>query len=77
MARVVTQAQKHTAKIRKRLRELRAENGNGACWVCRTTDSMHAGRNAYGTRCKRCIELGRTNPDVEEYSRLKSILKPS
>jgi hypothetical protein len=61
-------------KLEHRLGELRTFHGSGCCWVCGSGSGVKTSRESYGTRCVRCIEKGRTTPDVEEYERLKLFL---
>lgn len=60
-------------KIQKRLGTIKARHGC-RCWVCGSTSGVKTAREAYGTRCKRCIAEGKTVPDVIEYDRLKAQL---
>lgn len=61
-------------KTQKRLRELGMKNGKGHCWVCGSTSGLKMSREAYGTRCVKCISENNTNADVIEYDRLKKII---
>jgi hypothetical protein len=61
-------------KIQKRLGVIRDRHGKGHCWVCGSGSGVKTAREAYGTRCKRCLEEGKTVPDVIEYDRLKATL---
>jgi hypothetical protein len=36
---------------------------------------VKAGREGYGSRCRGCINEGKTNEDVETYARLKKELE--
>jgi hypothetical protein len=66
---------KKKQKIQKKLGELRWKNGHGKCWVCKSTSGVKAGREGYGSRCRGCINEGKTNEDVETYARLKKELE--
>ncbi len=59
-------------KIQKRLGALRLRHSG--CWVCGSHSGLKTAREACGTRCKRCIDEGKTTPDVTEYDRLKARL---
>lgn len=64
---------KQKAKIQRRLNELRAGRYN-RCWVCGSTSGTKTAREATGPLCKKCLEAGRTTPEVLEYEELKSRL---
>lgn len=61
-------------KIQKRLGTIRDRHGRGRCWVCGSVSGVKTAREAYGTRCKRCLGDDKTSPDVTEYDRLKAQL---
>ena len=60
---------KEKRKIQARLGAL-ARGRYSHCWVCGSGAGLKTAREAYGTRCKRCIEEGRTNEAVQEHDRL-------
>jgi hypothetical protein len=64
---------KQKNKIEKRLGELRLKKHN-RCWVCGSTSGTKTSRMSSGPRCSKCIKEGKTNPEVEEYERLKGEL---
>lgn len=66
---------KRRARAEKALGALTRKHGKGACWVCRSTSGLKTARAAFGTRCRRCIALGKTTPDVELYEQLKKELE--
>ena len=65
---------KRNQKVQAALGALVQKHGKGRCWICFSVSGMKTSREGYGTRCRRCIEEGRTTPDVEEYERLKGLL---
>jgi hypothetical protein len=68
---------KQTQKIQKQLRLLGLRRGYGSCWVCGSTSGVKAGRNAYATRCKICVEAGKENADTILHDQLKEKLAAS
>lgn len=51
------------AKIDREIRKIRSRHRWG-CWVCGTGASIKTSRMSVGVRCKKCMEEGKTIPDI-------------
>lgn len=65
---------KRKNKIQQRLAEIKKGQRYG-CWVCGSGSGIKTSRESVGTRCKNCIEEGKTTPAVIEYAKLKAELE--
>ena len=64
---------KRKNKIQARLGQIKMTQRSG-CWVCGSQSGIKTSRESCGTRCKTCINEGKTTPAVIEHAKLKAEL---